>query len=861
MASRYDTIPVFNPFIQPAPSELVSQVGLMRETGYIDGVKRIQEYADKASSVDLIKDADKEYLATKLADLSDSIRDVASQDFSNPALQSTIGGLATGVLRDKVIQNGYRGTQQVRRKQAFVEEIRSKHPELYNPANEAYSMMDINQWLNDGQAGSKLVDNKSYYNYYDYSKEVREAMTNYKPSKIRRKTPQGEWIVTTEDASWTDSELREYLNGVLSDRAKQQLRVEGVVAFAGKDDALLASYYSKMKDTVDGNNKSISNIQARLSAIGDPLQKQILTDKIASLKEQNIDYISKTADIDKGDLDFFTANKEGIAEYLMKDGYISGVVHGHSHVDDTVEYTPNDIWRTKFTQSMENARSNARMEFDARQSAADRAFRAAEGDKNRFLESIKLGLKNPDGTDVPRFQKAQHNLSEKDRLLTSKDRFDQEVADVATKTTDLYQKLRGEVLAGDSNLVRQNLDFIKKGGKSGSTDDPVAVATSAFIQAQMSKPKDQRNPIADDYIEQQNALNITKEVFDQQKERIDNQVEANFGKEVAQVRSKVRDVRPFAIPKIETQTMNVRGSQVTTGYRIAGSQTVTGQDILDYLTGAASPSKAALISQAVSIGLGADAAHISPEVKRQVDSVRAYIKDVEKAVGNTVGRFGGRGAVVKLLKQAKDYENGLYDQVLLNAGDWYTPTSTKDPNVVAAINFMQRNYGGTPEEWEVSQVNRTTGEVQFRINPKKSSTINVDLLKGASEYDQANDAYTYKGLNYFIDKGIENLSPSEIALIRALDINTNLDLNGYYTPSGHYDPNGNGQFIQVLKRKGSDGQDKYYLRHEDSKVIIKRDLQDPVSAMNAAKVLTADPQMLQDIIRKQEKNYTVKIKE
>lgn len=852
MASRYDTIPQFNPFIQPAPLELVSQVGLMKEAKYLEGVQKVQSYVDRASSIDLIKEADKEYLAGQLSKLSENIRQVASQDFSNPNLQSYVGGLATSIVTDRNIQNGYLGTQKVRQKQAFINDLRTKHPELYNTNNEAYSMLDITAWLNDGTAGTPLIDNKPYSNYYDYSKEVRDAMSNFKPSRIRRKTPQGEWIVTTEDASWTESELREYLNGVLSDRAKQQLKIEGVVAFAGRDSALLSSYYDKMKNTVAINDQNIAALQARLTAIGDPIQKQIINDKIASLKDQNIDYISRTAEIDNGDLNFFNANKEGIAQYLMKEGYITGVVNGYSHVDDTVEYSPNDIWRTKFEQSMQNARQNARMAFDAQQNALDRAERQADRNQARSLKLMELGLKDINGNDIPQYQKAQHNISEKDKTVTSKERFDNEVKGIEAKSVEYYNKLRGEVLAGDDNLRRQNLDFIRKGGKSGSKNDPVAVATDEFIQQQMKKPKSQRNPIADEYIENMNALNMEREVYAKKQRDIDDQIDIEMASLGAEFSNLWKNVKPeMSVTVYDPRT------------RRSESTTITKEQIRDMILnqkgkiGGSAPSldnkpnwitrEGGLLTSRYVINVGGKRMEISGIPLARTSDQNALVRAFDVLIANS-----------KNTNKIADLRNRLYDQALLNMGDWYTPTSTKDPSVTAAINFMQRNYGGTPDEWEVSQVNKTTGEVQFRINPKKNTTVNQQLLLGASEYDQANDSYTYKGLPFFVRKGLENLSPTDRAMLKSLEVNTNLPIEGYYTPSGSWDPNGNGQFMQILKRMGSDGQYKYYLRHEDSKVIINQNLVDPISAINAAKVLTADSKMLQDIIRQQEKNYTVK---
>jgi hypothetical protein len=852
MASRYDTIPQFNPFVQPAPLELVSQVGMKKELDYQEGVRQVQAYVDKVAGIDLLKEADKKYLQTQLGKLGDNIRSVARQDFSNPNLQGAVSSMALGIFNDKNVQNGYLGTQKVRTKQAQIAELRKSKPELYNPTNEAYSMLDVTAWLNDGTAGTPLVDRHDYYNYHDYSKEIREAMKDFKPSKIKRTMPlQGheEWMVTNSDESWTDAEVREYLNGVLSPQARQQLKIEGTVAFVGKDAGLLSAYYEDLKDNVKTNKDLIAQYQAQSSVV-DSNKKKILQSKIDALNDQNIDLSKHLDKIDSRDLDFFNSNKEGIAGKLYSNEILKASTRAYTHVDIEEKYEPNEIWKTKFTQSMENARANARMGFDAQQNALNRQERALDRQQAADLKMLELGYKYYDkdgklkdigkGVDT-RLEKALTNVGEASLQENGRDLYEKERASVKADITDAYKKLRSSLLENNPDLKSQFNQYIARGGREMTASDPSSIATLAYLKDQTAKPVNKRDKWASEFIETVNSRNTRQAVLDQQKSQIDDEVIRNYGRPIAEAINNVNKFTPIEVPIFKITTNDNIGSQnygAIVSRKQTGTATITGKDILDYMTGAGTANKKAIIFNALNQPANERANRANP------------IKDFYDQVFTKVG---GRGAV-KTLTDAIKFENNLYNQSSVNLGDWWTPVGAKDPSVQRAITYISNQVGADKDEIKVARVNRTTGEIQFKVSPSKTatgkSTSNVDIAYLESlgyKYDAPNDTYTLNKLDYF-KRDYTGFTPTEQELIRALDVNVNLDRNTYSTPAHLYDPNGNGHFIRIVKTKARDGSYKYWLRDENNNVLIDQmDFEDPISAIQAAKTYTADPERAQII--------------
>jgi hypothetical protein len=831
MASRFDQIPQFNPYIQEAPLDLVSQIGMYKQQRYYEGVQKVQSYVDSVAGINLARNVDRQYLQGKLQKLSADVSQVVNEDFSNPFLQTKIGNIAHGIQTDDKIVNGIMGTNELLQKKAQINDIRTKNSAAYNPNNDVYSMIDVQKWMDNPEPGVPLQDNHKYIDYYDYSKEVRDAMKNFKPSKITNTVPKGEWMVTNSDASYTNDEVRRYLEATLSDRAKQQMKIEGVVSFLGRDNELLGSYYSKLKDNVKQNNNLISHYQAQKAGVPKE-QQDLLQGKIESLTDENLDNINQYSKIDNRDLDAFNGNKENIASYLFRNAYLDQAARGYSHVDVEQSYDPNEIWKAKFTQSMENARLNTRLQFDAQEGALDRK-------QKEDLKLLELGykmlgkdgkVKDPQTENT--LEKAKTAVTTNNVTESGRSQFNTEVQSLQQDTNNNFSRLRDKILRQSPQLYSQYQQYLDKGGKEYTANDPSTIAAMKYITEQAKLPKSKRDVWADDFIEETNRINTRRAVLDQFKQDIDNQVASNYGREIANAKNRVSQlVGNIEIPVISGAEYNNQGIMTRPG-KVTSKITVTPVDILNYLTRADTNSK---INSAI-----ANLRNVSDP--STVQYIYQYIDKVRKTAGNNS---------ISAITDALKYENNLYNQSTVNLGDWWTPVGDKDPRVKQAINYIANQAGGKPDEYKVARVNRTTGEIQFKLNPGNAKTTNLNpkLIEslGLVE-DKANNTYTMKGVNYF-QRDYEGITPTEQELVRALDGNGNIPKGSYYTPPHTYDPNGNGQFIQIVKDLDKDGRPRYWLRSENENMNIDYvNYQDPISAIRAAKTLTSDLQRMKIII-------------
>jgi len=170
MASFTDQISQFNPYIQQLPVQLMAEVGQQREAQYNQGVQKIQTQVDNVAGMDVMKGEHKEYLQSQLDELGNNLKMVAAGDFSNQQLVNSVGGMATSIIKDPIIQNAVYSTQVARKGDADMEAAIKAGKSSKD--NEDYWNNQKSQWLNDGNLKSTF--NGRYTEFTDTDKKLRD---------------------------------------------------------------------------------------------------------------------------------------------------------------------------------------------------------------------------------------------------------------------------------------------------------------------------------------------------------------------------------------------------------------------------------------------------------------------------------------------------------------------------------------------------------------------------------------------------------------------------------------------------------------------------------------------------------------
>jgi len=181
--------------------------------------------------------------------------------------------------------------------------------------------------------GSYYSGRRSYSPYYDYYKEIQEKMKDFKPNTYKVDHINGLYKITKDDKSWREAEVSEYLNGVLSDKAKQQMRIEAQVRLGNNPEALSGAYKQVAEQQREMNAYNVGLIDKELLLSKDPNVIKALKTKKQQLEDSTREIDGNLQNIAKGDLSYIKNNSERLASAIYFNGKLSSFVKLFAHDD------------------------------------------------------------------------------------------------------------------------------------------------------------------------------------------------------------------------------------------------------------------------------------------------------------------------------------------------------------------------------------------------------------------------------------------------------------------------------------------------------------------------------------------------
>ena len=216
--------------------------------------------------------------------------------------------------------------------------------------------------------GSYYANKQSYTPYYDYNKEQQDWFKLYKPNTTHLEKVNGMYKVTDIDKSATAQDLKQFFNGVLSDKAKNQMRIEAAVKYNTSNPELMVPLY---KQSITNDLKSVNE---QIAQIDNAIQINRDKNKNAELKATKQQYsdradsiTSELKKINDGDTEHIKRNAEKIAYTLYSDQIVGKLASGLAYTDKEHDIDGDKVammyyvqgqenWRTRFTAAAADAR-------------------------------------------------------------------------------------------------------------------------------------------------------------------------------------------------------------------------------------------------------------------------------------------------------------------------------------------------------------------------------------------------------------------------------------------------------------------------------------------------------------------------
>jgi hypothetical protein len=180
MASFTDQIQTFNPYVQQLPVDAMAKVGMQKQAQYDAGVEKIQGYIDNVVGIEIMNGAQKQHLQSKINELGSKLKTVAAGDFSNQQLVNSVGGMASQIVKDPIVQTAMYSTKKAKENLELAERLYKEGKSSIDNVN--YLRAQISAYANDPSVDAEF--NGKYVNYIDLNKKWMDLADNLKKSAV-----------------------------------------------------------------------------------------------------------------------------------------------------------------------------------------------------------------------------------------------------------------------------------------------------------------------------------------------------------------------------------------------------------------------------------------------------------------------------------------------------------------------------------------------------------------------------------------------------------------------------------------------------------------------------------------------------
>ena len=373
MATAYSQPLQYTPYQEQYNKELLSKALAYKQDKYDTNRQQIKNTIAQVSNIDLIKDQDAEYLHDRMQTVINTLNTQGAGDLSLDSRTDYLTGYVAN-LADQRVMNGYLGTRAYRNVQSQYEEAKENGED--SAENLAYSLRDINAWIDDGQVGSALPPgaNTYYVPFVEKMSVLQEVAGGLEANSVVRFEKFGSspftWL--SQDGDVLDpARLKSAFNlKIESDpKLKNQFRVDAWATNYGiSDQEFLVDYRDGLSDTIKNLNEQKGEIEAKAGTSPNKSTREQYQQQLTLLDEAISEYESTN---EKSDAEILKS-RENLEFFAYKENYLNDLANVLSYEKmnaPTLEYDRGAI--AQMEEAGRNARFKAKEENKDRRRLAD----------------------------------------------------------------------------------------------------------------------------------------------------------------------------------------------------------------------------------------------------------------------------------------------------------------------------------------------------------------------------------------------------------------------------------------------------------------------------------------------------------
>lgn len=345
-----------------------------------------------------VKNRDQFLVAAK-----NSLKDLSSMDLADMANVKSASSVFKPFWENSLLLEDQALTEFWKQQENIAEGYRNKDggKEFYEK-NLTYVKLQRAEFAKDDptSVGKYSANRRSYSTYSDWRKHMEEALKEFKASHTKIDRKDGYYKRTSENQSWTEEELTAYLKGALSDKDKQQMRIEAAVDFYGQTDALAKALQASHEVKIPALTSLIDKYDIEIK-----LEKDAT--KLASLKQQREYYDTERArrsdelkKIQGGDLKFIKENEENLAYGFYLDNVIGDIARSRAHENWSETYGADEVEAMFYNQYWDNYWKTKEYQYKDRDREDSWIKWLAEQKTKEGTPSTPIASANPLTSDV-----------------------------------------------------------------------------------------------------------------------------------------------------------------------------------------------------------------------------------------------------------------------------------------------------------------------------------------------------------------------------------------------------------------------------------------------------------------------------
>lgn len=377
MAS-YESAPDTQSYTNLRPYELpynqLMQTVQAKTNYWLQGANQLKTAYQSAAGLDLSLDTNRSALRDFTTQANQQVNQAAKSDLSqadnvNNALHifdplyDGSSELSQNVMGDHAV------TTRAKQIQSQFEEAKTKNNgKEYSPINEQYALSSYHDFLKNGnpKRWKEAYQNlKGYTPYYDYHKDISDALRNCRPSSSTQTGVNGMYLASSSTTTLSSAQAGACVGASLSPQAENQIAMEGYVKYGKNYQALANDYLPVALQNQHQLSTERAQLAGRLAkATDDPTRKQ-LSQQIGDYDKQLQNIQDSLDKYHNGDLSFFKNNYDVLAASTYRGQKLQAIGNAFQYSEQKNDLKADPVQMMFSNQRFQNQELTQKEAFDA----------------------------------------------------------------------------------------------------------------------------------------------------------------------------------------------------------------------------------------------------------------------------------------------------------------------------------------------------------------------------------------------------------------------------------------------------------------------------------------------------------------